>query len=285
MFLLLTGGEPALRPDFPEIYTGLKQMGLLVSINSNGYLLQGELLEQIIANPPHRVNITLYGVSNDTYASLCGIPAYDTVLKNIQTLREANIDVKLNLTMTPENQEQREQIRAKAKELGAHIQTATYLFPPVRITGCSAFPQRMSPEEAGRMEAERLQTSLSDERFRQFLQTLRAEEDAQSECTHCRAGRSSFWLSWDGKLMPCGMMPYPAADVLETGFRSAWQQVRDQVKTIQYPEKCRRCGKRDLCHICMAKCYTETLGFEEAPEYCCRMTEALVQELQSFQNA
>ena len=36
LFPLLTGGEPLLHPQFSEIYTGLLDLGLQVSINSNG---------------------------------------------------------------------------------------------------------------------------------------------------------------------------------------------------------------------------------------------------------
>lgn len=37
LLLLLTGGEPFLRPDFREIYTGCRRLGLMVSINTNGH--------------------------------------------------------------------------------------------------------------------------------------------------------------------------------------------------------------------------------------------------------
>ena len=92
VFLLLTGGEPTLRPDFPVIYQALKKMGLMISINSNGYLLRGELLELLKNDPPYRINLSLYGVSNETYGELCGIPAYDRIMENIQALREAGVD-------------------------------------------------------------------------------------------------------------------------------------------------------------------------------------------------
>ena len=39
LFLLLTGGEPLIRPDFRYLLTELKKMGLLVSVNSNGSLI------------------------------------------------------------------------------------------------------------------------------------------------------------------------------------------------------------------------------------------------------
>ena len=39
LFLLLTGGEPLIRTDFRYLLTELKKMGLLVSVNSNGSLI------------------------------------------------------------------------------------------------------------------------------------------------------------------------------------------------------------------------------------------------------
>ena len=39
LYLLLTGGEPLLREDFPEIYTFAKHNGFLVTVFTNGTLL------------------------------------------------------------------------------------------------------------------------------------------------------------------------------------------------------------------------------------------------------
>ena len=81
----LTGGEPFVRKDFFEIYRAMKQMGLLISINSNGSMLRGEILDRLLEDPPTRINISLYGGSTDTYAAMCGRPAYDQVVENIRT--------------------------------------------------------------------------------------------------------------------------------------------------------------------------------------------------------
>lgn len=37
--LLLTGGEPFIRPDFEEIYRRCRELGIIVSINTNGTML------------------------------------------------------------------------------------------------------------------------------------------------------------------------------------------------------------------------------------------------------
>ena len=52
VFVLLTGGEPFIREDFFEIYHAMKQMGLMISINSNGSMLHGETLRRLIEDPP-----------------------------------------------------------------------------------------------------------------------------------------------------------------------------------------------------------------------------------------
>ena len=66
VFLLLTGGEPFLRKDFKEIYLALKKLGLLISINTNGSLIDDEMFDFLTENPPLRMNISLYGSSNET---------------------------------------------------------------------------------------------------------------------------------------------------------------------------------------------------------------------------
>ena len=88
VFLLLTGGEPLLRPDFPELLHALKNMGFLVSVNSNGSLLRGELLEAVKQDPPLRFNITLYGGSNATYERLCGRAMFQEVVDNLRALKD-----------------------------------------------------------------------------------------------------------------------------------------------------------------------------------------------------
>ena len=48
----------------------------------------------------------------------------------------------------------------------------------------------------------------------------------EGEGIRCRAGSTSFWMTWDGRMLPCGMMPRPEVYPLETGFKEAWQQLR-----------------------------------------------------------
>jgi MoaA/NifB/PqqE/SkfB family radical SAM enzyme len=85
LFLLLTGGEPVLRPDFSEIYDAMSQMGPSISINTNGTMLSKQARELLERRPPSQLNVTLYGPNEATYDALCGNSrAFE---KTIDTLR------------------------------------------------------------------------------------------------------------------------------------------------------------------------------------------------------
>lgn len=111
LFLLLTGGEPFLYPEFRRLYEGLKAMGLIVSINTNGTLLDRETVGWLAKNPPRKLNITLYGASDETYGRLCGNPhGFTQVVRALDLCEEFGIQVKINYTVTRENADDARQI-------------------------------------------------------------------------------------------------------------------------------------------------------------------------------
>ena len=112
MFALLTGGEPFVRKDFFEIYEAMKNMGIMISINSNGSMIEGAVRERLLENPPFRINISLYGGCPETYRSMCGQDAFSRVYDNIRALKEAGVDVRLNLSITQYNKQDLEKICA-----------------------------------------------------------------------------------------------------------------------------------------------------------------------------
>lgn len=97
LFLLLTGGEPLLFPDFKKLYLGLQEMGMILTINTNGTLIDEEWAKFFHEHKPRRINITLYGSNNDTYDRLCHLSdGFDRTLQGIRFLKKYGIDVKIN---------------------------------------------------------------------------------------------------------------------------------------------------------------------------------------------
>ncbi len=285
VFALLTGGEPFLRQDFFEIYSAMKKMGLLISINSNGSLLSGEIRRKLLEDPPFRINITLYGGCSETYRNMCGQNVFDQVVENIRALKEAGVDVRLNLSITPHNKHDLDRIFQIAQELDMHIKAATYMYPPIRVNGeqygCG---NRLSPEDAAAYAVQWDLLRFSHEEFAQRAENMRLlRADEVPDCSadldegvRCRAGYSSFWLTWNGNMLSCAMLPTPSATPLEVGFKAAWDQIREGVRQIRTPGACVVCPKRDVCGVCAAVCITETGSFSQVPTYMCRMTDEII---------
>lgn len=280
LYLLLTGGEPFLRKDFPQIYRELRRMGLIVSINTNGSLLTDELLEVLTQDTPSRVNVSLYGGSADTYRSLCRADGYEKVTGNILRMKEAGLQVKLNLAVTPYNAQDVPLIYQFAKEHHLPIQCTTYMYPPVRVNGgCfGEAPARFDAEEAARQMLLCREQILTPEQLAAsagFPVEDSCGEEVGSPMS-CRAGRTTFWITWDGKMMPCGTFPTESAhDVRTLGFGEAWKMVRGFTARIRMSPECTGCSLRKSCPACAASCLAETGSPSIKPDYLCRYTRHL----------
>ena len=285
LYLLLTGGEPFLRRDFREIFQSLHALGLILSINSNGTLIDEETVAWLKQTPPSRMNITLYGASDETYHRLCGnSQGFTQATKAIRLLKEAGISVKLNCSLTPENASDLEGIVSFAKQEGLILQATGYMFPPVRRDGSMiGANHRFLPEEAAYFGAKIAQLMNGNEAFlenmKRGLPPIPGETgdcvEHEGEGIRCRAGKCSFWVTWEGKFLPCGMLPSQGElNVFESGFSAAWQKAAEIADQIRLSAKCRDCSLRDECRACAAMALTESGCYNQVPEYRCRMTRS-----------
>lgn len=284
LILLLTGGEPFVRQDFKEIYSKCKQLGFIVSINTNASLINDEMIEFLKNDAPARINITIYGASSNTYEKLCGDKtAFEKVITNILKLKKAGISIKLNYSVTPYNVNDLPSIYKFAKQNNLPIQTASYMFPPIRACNdkCSKI-ERLTPFEAAKAQFEydkfRFNENILLLRYKNILNGIRNhnEDDCQdlpTEKIKCRAGSTSFWLTYDGQMRPCGMMEMPTVNLLNVGFEKAWEMIRNEKENILLPSKCSSCKYSHFCEFCPATCYGENKSFTKAPQYICDKTE------------
>ena len=155
LYLLLTGGEPLLWPDFWSLYEELIRMGFLISINTNGSLIDGEAIERFRKMPPTRINITLYGAGDVAYERLCQVKGVFTKVEQaINGLQRAGIMVKLNGTLTPDNAGDMEACYEYAREHDLIYETNTYMFPPLRRDASMIGQnERFTPAEAAKYRA------------------------------------------------------------------------------------------------------------------------------------
>lgn len=290
LFLQLTGGEPLLHPDFKEIYLGLKKLGMILTVNTNGTLIDEEWADFFGAIKPRRINITLYGASEETYGALCHYPGgFDRVLRAVKLLRGRNVDVKLSGSLTRENAGDLQAMAALAKNLGVPLHVDSYMIPAARERGIPFDQQsRLMPEAAAAAAVAFMKAVKTPEEFAEYgaaaLHRVDQPVSANGEpaVPGCLAGRCGFTVSWLGRLQPCEVLTDPAADVFEMGFEAAWTQVRQQYQAVRYCADCAACRLRPLCSTCPAACLMETGGYLGRPDYLCRYAAETERLLRRF---
>jgi len=101
--LLLSGGEPLLRPDFFELAAYAASLGLRLTISTNGTLITRELARKIKDHGVSYVGISLDGVgeNNDAFRGCSG--AFDAALQGIRNCLAAGQKVGLRFTINRHN--------------------------------------------------------------------------------------------------------------------------------------------------------------------------------------
>jgi Fe-coproporphyrin III synthase len=103
--LILSGGEPLIRPDIFDISHRAKDMGFYVGLSSNGTLIDSAMSEKIAAVGYDYLGVSLDGIGavHDKFRRHPG--AYEAALNGMRLCRERGIKVGLRFTMTELNVE------------------------------------------------------------------------------------------------------------------------------------------------------------------------------------
>lgn len=292
---LLTGGETFLYPYLRELYQAMYKMGMEISINSNGSCITKDTVAWLKELPPTRINITLYGGSNETYGRLCGDPnGLDKVRRGVDLLAQNKIRFKLNCSLMPDNAGDLKAMLDFARSYGLGLRVATYMFPPARRIGHEAeFSERLTPQECAYYQVLADWYQLKPDqfcrlagnagKFQELTPELLAEAaEKPQQKMGCLSGRCSFWVDWQGSLSGCGMMDYPKVSLKEKSFLNAWQQIVEWTNNARYSSYCGNCVNHDICYVCAAMVYNETGGFSKRPVYLCEKAKYAAQYYKKF---
>src|SRR5574343_900934 len=101
--LILSGGEPLLRPDIFEISRRAKDMGFYVGLSSNGTLITEQNIEAIREIGYDYVGVSLDGIesTHDVFRRKQG--AFAESLHGIRLCRDAGIKIGVRFTLTQDN--------------------------------------------------------------------------------------------------------------------------------------------------------------------------------------
>ncbi len=110
--LILSGGEPLLRPDIFDISQRAKSMGFYVGLSTNGTLITEANIAEIAAVGYDYVGISLDGIGAVHDAFRGGEGAFDAAMNGVRLCHDSGIKVGIRFTLTRDNARDLEQLLA-----------------------------------------------------------------------------------------------------------------------------------------------------------------------------
>jgi radical SAM protein with 4Fe4S-binding SPASM domain len=273
-WLLYTGGEIFARKDFLEIYTYAKKKGFLITLFTNGTIINEQIANYLAEWPPFAIEITLYGRTRETYEALTAIPgSYDRCLHGIKLLKERGLPLKLKTVATSINKHEVIAMRHFAEEeLGVEFKMDGQINPRI---DCSQSPLavRLTPEEVVALD---MSAPKGASEYRRL-----AKHDAENPPNlaqidtvyHCGGGMTGFAINAYGEMGICVISQQETFSVRDAGVRAVWESSLLKLRSRKRTRvtKCLQCRIQSLCGMCPANGEMENGDRETPVEFLCHV--------------
>lgn len=255
----LTGGECLTYPQFNKVYLFLKARGIMVTVKTNGVLLDAERINFFKRYTPRGIHVSLYGHSDDIYEKVTGKRIFLNVLENVQLAKEAQLPISIMITPNFYMGEAVKETIRFAKDLGIPYFINSTLMTPRHDTQKTKEKYDLTLEQFIDIL---LYNSALNNVIPQMNEPVTKESGAESQYelrgVRCGAGKSSFSIRWDGQMYPCISMDSISDNPITNGFSSAWEHINRAVSIFPTFVKCERCTYSQHCAFCAAE--NEKLG-------------------------
>jgi heme b synthase len=288
--VVLSGGEPLLRPDVFEIATYGTGLGLRMCLATNGTLVTQEICGKIKAAGIKMVSLSLDGASAEVHDDFrCQPGAFAGTLNAARLFKENSISFLINSSFTKRNQDEIPKIYQLAKEIGA---TAWYMFMIVPTgRGEDIMDELIAPEDYEKLlvwhydmeKGEKdilVRPTCAPNYYRVVLQQAKEQGDDYQRRTlqfstggskGCLAGQLISLIDVDGNVLPCSYFPMAAGNIREKSFREIWERselFQDLRNFKAYKGRCGVCEYVNVCGGCRARAYAVTGDYMAEEPYC-----------------
>lgn len=270
LWLLLTGGEPFIRPDFLDIYDHAKQKGFILTLFTNGTALTPRIADHLAECPPHEMEISLYSLNRETYEQITRVPgSFDQCMRGIDLLLQRKLPLTLKTPVLTLNQSDIPKIQRYADGLGLDFR-----FDPslnFRLDSNPAPGQfRITPEQVVAMD---LEDSKRTDEWHEFCRKYVTPPPDPDLLYQCGAGMTTFHIDSSGRLSACLMARQPSYDLRQGTFHDGWHEFLMAVRSQKYSRQtpCRSCELMSLCGQCPGWAQMENGDQEKPVEYLCRI--------------
>jgi MoaA/NifB/PqqE/SkfB family radical SAM enzyme len=275
----ISGGEPMLRPDFPEIFTYITNKSVYYSLNSNGTLITPEIA-RLLKRRGNKM-VALYGATADLHDHITRNPgSFEATMRGFAYLKEAGAGFTVQIIPMRDNYHQFDAMVKLAQSLGPHYRIgAAWLYLSAsgsRQRNSAIAHQRLDPREVIQLD----QPDLSYEERGADKKKPACHRTVSNDFlfSECIANRRAFHVDPYGQMTFCSFIKDPSLRYnLRTGtFQEAWDDfipsLAERVRGgAEYLENCAVCELRTDCRWCGAYGYLEHGRHGAKVEYLCRV--------------
>ncbi|MDX9787070.1 MAG: radical SAM protein [Desulfobacterales bacterium] len=286
LWVLITGGEPLLREDFAEIYLALKKKGLLVSVFTNATLITEEHVRLFKAYPPRAVEISVYGVTRETYERVTRRKgAFAAFSRGLGLMAKNALPVTLKAMAMQSNLKEMANIAAFCRIKSSNpfrfdpLLHLRYDRNPLRNKEIRA--ERLTPAQITDLEQGDAARKIALKKGCEQLMLPWVSARTDSALFICGAGIGECTVSADGRFRLCAALCHPDCqyDLKSGSLTEALTHVVPRIRAMQsqqtaYLETCRKCSLINLCHWCPAHAFLETGELDLPVDYFCDVAKA-----------
>ncbi|MCL2881549.1 MAG: radical SAM protein [Coriobacteriia bacterium] len=286
--IILTGGEPLMRPDIWEIIDYAHVKGCMPVVGTNATLITDEIAHKLAEHGIPRISVSIDFATAEEHDAFRRQPgAFDASIEGIKRAKATGVGVQINTTVTKLNAEQLPEIHDLAERLGVDAFHIFMLVPTGR--GSEIEDLELPPEgyeKALTWAYERQKTSPlhfkptdSPHYYRIIRQLAKAEgkkvtreEYGMDAMTRgCLGGITFSFISHIGDVQPCGYFDQQLGNVKEQPYSEIWtnSKVFNDLRDYSKLEgKCGACEYKGVCGGCRARALALTGDYMEEEPYC-----------------
>lgn len=272
LFLTITGGECLSHPNFIEIYKYAFSKNLLISVFTNGSMLNNKHFKLFKKYPPYLVEITLYGFSEETYKDVTGVSSFHNVTSNILKLKKLGINISLKMFVLKNNYNDFSLVKKFSSDNDIPFRFDYIILDKNKLLRDK---YQIDSSKIKHLELHNSNVIPTDASITTAWDSA-IKEVVPTKLFNCAAGRNSCWLKADNNLYICNFFKKICYNMNEYTFEEAWSRIVNYISAIEKrPGGCFDCAKKEFCGICPVKCENLENDFymqRGSPIYCLQAT-------------
>jgi MoaA/NifB/PqqE/SkfB family radical SAM enzyme len=277
----ISGGEPMLRPDFPEIFDFITAKAVTYSLNTNGTLIIPKIA-RLLTRKGNKM-VALYGATPAVHDHITRNPgSFEATMRGFSYLKEAGAGFTVQLIPMRDNYHQFDDMVKLAQSLSPHYRIgAPWLFFSAcgsRRRNAEIARQRLDPKEV--IKLDQPDPSYEDWFAAQPEPTCGKDAADDHVFARCIVNRREFHVDPYGQMTFCCFIKDPALryDLRTGSFQEAWEQFIPRLADLirggpEYQENCGACDLRQDCRWCNVYAYLEHGRYGAKVEYLCRVAK------------